>query len=582
MVPRSASYGSLQHRREPVTTSQFQYRETGLDRLSATESEGVDGAKDGSGALPGSCTTPAGSLVSGPCSNRYVGWSARNPCPDWEPPHELKTSWSGPLDLTPQTNRMSQRRLHGTPDDTASVRHELHFVEDKLSRQLLRLQDQSQRLMDMMLQPLETKVSTLEGKQKGADGQLAEMQGGIRGLQDALELQVQRSHAAEARFQRWKQNIEAVLPIAGSSEVVQPDGDGGNEDAQAVGFATRQELVEVADILRQELGKLVAGAMPRCGGVSDKELSDMALSLRQEILTNQANHGSAHEELRMTAESLRRELRRLTETSVHAGHGGGAEQNAGVLWKLQTMCEAHEVGLQELALRSEQQQEQVCSEVQRICEGLHAQGVLGAQGSITAAEVEHIAELVCTRQNRRQLASGSLAGQEEDAFVAIRDLQEKEREAAVQTDRLAAETAMCKQMTETASIVAEAATLRLDALEERHSSLRDEIRGAGAEANVRRLVQVAVEDETLKLAADRQQMVAVEQQLQTLASHVEALESRPGSLSSALRLREDDLLQRVEALERGDVAERTMAADGDRWLAMLSPTDSTSRSMVQS
>jgi len=223
----------------------------------------------------------------------------------------------------------------------------------------------------------------------------------------------------------------------------------------------------------------------------------------------------------------------------------------------------------------QQQQEEGRSEVQRLREDLYAQGVLGAQGSITAAEVERIAELVCSRQNRRQLASGSLAGQEEDAFVAIRDLQEKEREAAVQADCL-------KQMTETAAIVAEAATMRLDALEERQSSLRDEIRGAGAEANVRRLVQVAMEDETSKLAVDRQQVAAVEQQLQTLASHMEALESRPGSLSSTVRLREDDLLRRVEALEQGDVAERTMAADNDRWLAMLSPTESTSRGMVQS
>merc|ERR1719325_384191 len=189
------------------------------------------------------------------------------------------------------------------------------------------------------------------------------------------------------------------------------------------------------------------------------------------------------------------------------------------------MCEAHEVGLQEMALRSDQQQEEGRSEMRRLREDLHAQGISGAQSWITATEVERIAELVCARQDRRLLASGSLAGQEQDAFVAIRDLQEKEHETAARTDRLADETAMCKQMTETTAIVAEAATMRLDALEERQSSLRDEIRGAGAEANVRRLVQVAVEDETLKLAVDRQQLVAVEQQLQTLASHMEALES---------------------------------------------------------
>mmetsp|Transcript_125193 Transcript_125193/g.243613 ORF Transcript_125193/g.243613 Transcript_125193/m.243613 type:complete len:579 (+) Transcript_125193:55-1791(+) len=577
MVPRSASYGSLQHRREPFTADQFQYHETGHDPLAAAACEGTEAAEDSGGVFHG--LTLAGSMASGAGSSRYVAGSARGPNNDWEPTRDLKTSWSGPLDLTPQTQRMPHRRFMQSPDGTVSVRHELRSVEDKLSRQLIRLQDQTQRLMDMMLQPLEKKVGTLEGRQKGVDGQIAEMCGGIRGLQDALELQVQRSDAAEARFQRWRQNIEAILPSVGSIDPLQLDGDADNEAAKTRtdGFATRQELLEVADILRQELGKLVAGAMPRCG-VTDKELSDLAASLRQELC---ANHGSTHETLQMTAQSLRHELRRLTETSLQGGCGGGSELDAGVLSKLHATCEAHEVGLQQLALRSEQQQEEGRNEVQRLREDLHARGVLDAQGWVTAAEVERIAELVCNRQDQRLCASGSPASQE-DALVAIRDLQEKEREAAVRTDRLAADTAMCKQMTETTAIVAEAATMRLDALEERQSGLRDEIRGGGAEANVRRLVQVAVEDETLKLAVDRQQMVAVEQQLQTLTSHMEALENRPGSPSNTVRLREDDLLRRVEALEQGDVAERAMAADGDRWLAMLSPSENnTSRGMVR-
>ncbi|CAE7368424.1 RE2, partial [Symbiodinium sp. KB8] len=91
------------------------------------------------------------------------------------------------------------------------VRKELVELDDRLSRQLQRIQSQSDRVMEVVLTSLEEKVAQVISNQPMMEWRLAELGASVKGLQEQLETQACRTDATEARLQRWKTTIESDM-----------------------------------------------------------------------------------------------------------------------------------------------------------------------------------------------------------------------------------------------------------------------------------------------------------------------------------------------------------------------------------
>lgn len=218
-----------------------------------------------------------------------------------------------------------------------AARRELEALEDKVTRRQLRLQDQSDqivdvvlpsleakimeqtnRMVDAVLPALEAKVHTLEQQMPMLDWRLSEFSASMKGLQGELEAQIQQSAITDARQQKWKKLFDEELrtrhaehkrDIAnlatmirhepGHPQLLGPGGTtrgGGGDGAELV---TRVQLLDVTNLLRDELRKMVAQAT---GTRNGKE------SLRQEVHT-------AVDVVRATAQ---REVLELTERVAHS------------------------------------------------------------------------------------------------------------------------------------------------------------------------------------------------------------------------------------------------------------------------
>mmetsp|Transcript_104984 Transcript_104984/g.338544 ORF Transcript_104984/g.338544 Transcript_104984/m.338544 type:complete len:857 (+) Transcript_104984:99-2669(+) len=429
------------------------------------------------------------------------------------------------------------------------MRRELQSLEDKLTRQLVRLQGQSERFMEIMLHPLEEKVTGLEGKQKGFDAQLAELGGGVGGLQDALQMQVRRAEALESRLCKWRQMLEEEIR-AGHAEL--------KEELAGLGMvrlrdvATRQELVDVADLLKRELRKLVAEVAPPSGAAATRlELAELAGSLRRELAAVEGAAaggvvGGAQQELAHAAESVRRELRLLAEETARCD----SSASAGMIWELEKSGEVQRRGLAELAertARAEREVEETRRELNRMREDigqLKGRGLFGAE-LCTRAEVEHIAEQACVANAFKERGRG--AGTDAphqvpsgDLGSAVRDLEARSAANAANMEQLMSDAAACWQQTETLGVVVETANMRLDAVEERQRCLRAEVRGADFEDPVRHPQQTVKEDlgqachvqqaEQLMQRVEALERVGLDERLEKLVHRVSALEEAGYSL----------------------------------------------------
>ncbi|CAK8997967.1 unnamed protein product [Durusdinium trenchii] len=199
-----------------------------------------------------------------------------------------------------------------------AARRELDLLEEKMMRQVLRLQEQSERFMDIMMHPLEAKVAALEGRQPVIDCSIAELRGNLKGIQDSIELQVRRSDQNETRMCKWRKTLEEQMH-ARVGEVSNRLGEGPSPSETV----SRSEMVELAKVLKKELKKLVEEAFQQGHAVSREELAGLGTALREEIGTIEkltadtaAQKLSAHQDLTTAAEAVREEMKSLTEKAI--------------------------------------------------------------------------------------------------------------------------------------------------------------------------------------------------------------------------------------------------------------------------
>ncbi|CAE7712860.1 unnamed protein product, partial [Symbiodinium sp. KB8] len=194
----------------------------------------------------------------------------------------------------------------------------MELLEEKLMRQVLRLQEQSERFMDIMMHPLEAKVAAMEGRQPVTDCSIAELRGNLRGLQESLEMQVRRAEQTETRLSKWRKSVEEDLQ--------QKQEEMKRKFSEAVSnsdVVSRNELLELAKLLKQELRKVVDETLKDEKLATQQDLATMTASMRRELASVEkiaagaaAQKALGQQELANAAEAVRAEMKTLTERAV--------------------------------------------------------------------------------------------------------------------------------------------------------------------------------------------------------------------------------------------------------------------------
>lgn len=206
------------------------------------------------------------------------------------------------------------------------VQQELDILEQKFSRQIKRLQEQSERFLDVMVQPLEAKVASLESRLPSMDCQLAELSGFMRGIQENVELQVRRTDAADTRCRKLRQFVEDELKKLDEVSCKMSE------------LVTRNEIFDSTDKLKQDLKELVADAIEAVeGAVSRQELAEMAERIRGELsnvelstVASRFDDSAVLKELTFTASSIRKEIQDLRDKALRE-----EEDKSMLRWELQ-------------------------------------------------------------------------------------------------------------------------------------------------------------------------------------------------------------------------------------------------------
>jgi hypothetical protein len=89
-----------------------------------------------------------------------------------------------------------------------AVRRQMELLEDKLTGQIGRVQQQSDRLRDAALSRVDSKMGTMEALQPKLDRRLAELSGNYKGLSDEMQAQIRRLDQMDSRLWDWRRELE--------------------------------------------------------------------------------------------------------------------------------------------------------------------------------------------------------------------------------------------------------------------------------------------------------------------------------------------------------------------------------------
>mmetsp|Transcript_52731 Transcript_52731/g.83690 ORF Transcript_52731/g.83690 Transcript_52731/m.83690 type:complete len:545 (+) Transcript_52731:92-1726(+) len=89
-----------------------------------------------------------------------------------------------------------------------AVRRQMELLEDKLTGQIGRVQQQNDRLRDAALSRVDSKMGTMEALQPKLDRRLAELSGNYKGLSDEMQAQIRRLDQMDSRLWDWRRELE--------------------------------------------------------------------------------------------------------------------------------------------------------------------------------------------------------------------------------------------------------------------------------------------------------------------------------------------------------------------------------------
>lgn len=92
-----------------------------------------------------------------------------------------------------------------------TVRKHMEALEEKFNSQLVRVQQQSDRLRDAAFSRVDAKLGTMENIQPKLDRRLAELSGNYKGLSDEMQTQIRRIDQMDSRLWEWRHQLEEEI-----------------------------------------------------------------------------------------------------------------------------------------------------------------------------------------------------------------------------------------------------------------------------------------------------------------------------------------------------------------------------------
>jgi len=309
--------------------------------------------------------------------------------------------------------------------------------------------------------------------------QIADLKGGLQGLQASVDSQARRLEASDVRFRRWRKVIDEdckakFLQLEQEVERLPP------RDA----LVSRDDLLEVVDLLKRELKALVEDAVSLVDGetATRQELVDVAEAIQQQMSEFAASSafgpGAGAVELVEATAALRRELLILAERKPDAGSDTRLND-------LEREAERHRRNLMEFAERADRSDHSVSDfeqELRRFAADLRALKQREAEFElVTRAEAERLAEKVV----QRHVGDGRRFSPKLGSFPAHGEGFDDSATLAWPSSP--------QQRVESLEVLLTSATMRLEALEGRQQHMRQEMG----------------EDAALRLSSEKQVEVVV-------------------------------------------------------------------------
>ncbi|OLQ03745.1 hypothetical protein AK812_SmicGene13263 [Symbiodinium microadriaticum] len=128
---------------------------------------------------------------------------------------DLRLAVSSLSSLAQATARGTTSRLRAMTPTAAvkdgALQNQLVNVEERLNAQILRVQQQGDRLRDVALSRMEAKVGAFETLQPKFDRRIAELSGSVKGLSDEMQSQLRRVDQIDSRLWDWRHQLEEEI-----------------------------------------------------------------------------------------------------------------------------------------------------------------------------------------------------------------------------------------------------------------------------------------------------------------------------------------------------------------------------------
>eukprot|EP00930_Biecheleria_cincta_P027799 TRINITY_DN19454_c0_g1_i1.p1 TRINITY_DN19454_c0_g1~~TRINITY_DN19454_c0_g1_i1.p1 ORF type:complete len:834 (+),score=235.39 TRINITY_DN19454_c0_g1_i1:41-2503(+) len=405
----------------------------------------------------------------------------------------------------------TRRSAAGRSADEIFMRREFEALEEKVTRQMLRLQEQSERFVDVMMRPLESKVAALEGRQPAVDCSLAEVRGNLKGLQDSVEMQGKRAEQAESQLRHWRKCMEDDLnakyvDLSRKSR----EGHSGRAAGRAVGvgssaarlpaaqdLVTQAEFLDVVQSLKQSLKQEVK-----------RLVDEMPASQVGSVAPTRPKEQSATADTACPS----------PETKTLVAVPRKEEASLSLALAKEVACQSVE-GLEERLLRSERLLEEARLDVRQLQSDLRSSQV-STQAATTALQLE----LKSSQNLHDGLQAASAAWEQAIASLAgrLQSLEEQERQSRAE---------LLEQVRQQSSCQAQSAELagRLQALEMASVAWPElsEVSGEALRAVVGRLQSLEEHERQCRaeLLEQVRQQSSCQAQSAELAGRLQALET---------------------------------------------------------
>lgn len=229
-----------------------------------------------------------------------------------------------------------------------AVRKQMEALEDKLSTQINRVQQQGDKLREAAFSRYDSKLDVVETNHPKMERRLAELAGSLRGLSDEMQNQIRRIHQTDTRLYEWRSQLEEEIR-AKLGEIEQ------NQQNMASTIRVHKNTNDDSHKkYNQRLMRLEALTEERLAGIDDINQSVMQLHARLREVEDAAADHARHMAISLIPGPQTSLVERDVGSVVVAGNFSSLETQAN---SLQRQIDGIQAETNDMVTRMESQEE---------------------------------------------------------------------------------------------------------------------------------------------------------------------------------------------------------------------------------